>query len=498
MSRPASSSCSLPCFYLSSWLRVACRVVAWWVACALPIMAWAVDFTVAPTNLVFGNVAVGASSSIPVTVTNTSGVAQTPNYAGGAPGDSVNFDASQNCGGVTLTPGGTCTFTYTFQPTTLGAKSSSTTIDINSQSFAITMAGTGVSAFTVAPTNLAFGNVAVGASSSIPVTVTNTSGVAQTPNYAGGAPADAVNFDASQNCGGVTLAPGGTCTFTYTFQPTTPGAKSSSTTIDINSESFAITLAGTGVGRATPTIATVASASVVVGNTVSDSATLSGGSAPTGTITFTLFGPNNATCTGTAAFTSAAIPVNGNGNYGSGNFAPNQAGTYLWIASYTGDANNNAVAGACGAQGESVVVTKAVTSITTIGNPTSGAVVGANLSDSGKLSGGFSPTGTINFTLYGPNDGTCSGPPAFTSAPVNVNGNGTYQSTAFTGAGVGTYTWIAMYSGDANNLGSTTACGDQLETIRVAPLIPTLSPVSLALLLLGLAFGGVQALRRRR
>jgi hypothetical protein len=204
------------------------------------------NFSATPSSLAFGNVPVGASASLPVTITNISAVPQTPSFAGGAPDDPANFGGFQNCAGTTLAPGGTCTFTYTFQPTTLGTKSSSTTIGIGSENFPITMSGTGVSAFTVTPTNLVFGSVPVGATASLPVTITNTSGVPQTPSFAGGAPDDPANFGGFQNCAGTTLAPGGSCTFTYTFQPTTLGAKSSSTTIGIDSENFPITMSGTG------------------------------------------------------------------------------------------------------------------------------------------------------------------------------------------------------------------------------------------------------------
>ena len=45
--------------------------------------------------------------------------------------------------------------------------------------------------------------------------------------------------------------------------------------------------------------------------------------------------------------------------------------------------------------------------IVTSANQT-GVVVGTNISDSATLSGGFSPTGTITFRAYGPNDPTCA------------------------------------------------------------------------------------------
>jgi hypothetical protein len=122
---------------------------------------------------------------------------------------------------------------------------------------------------------------------------------------------------------------------------------------------------GTGLpsgGLATTTLSTQASPSVALGAAISDSATLSGGGtgggAPTGTITFNLYGPNDATCTGAAIFTSPVV-VNGNGVYASLPFTPSAVGTYRWIANYSGDANNTATANACNAANESVVVTAA-------------------------------------------------------------------------------------------------------------------------------------------
>jgi len=103
------------------------------------------------------------------------------------------------------------------------------------------------------------------------------------------------------------------------------------------------------------TLTTQASAAVQLGGFIHDTATLSGGVAPTGTITFQSFGPNDATCTAAAAFTST-VTVAGNGSYVSANFTPSVAGTYRWIATYSGDANNVASATACNDANESVTV----------------------------------------------------------------------------------------------------------------------------------------------
>ena len=74
--------------------------------------------------------------------------------------------------------------------------------------------------------------------------------------------------------------------------------------------------------------------------TVQDTAALSGGSSPTGTITFNLYGPSaTASCSGTPVDTETAA-VSGNGDYTTPSFTPAQAGTYWWTASYGGDAGN--------------------------------------------------------------------------------------------------------------------------------------------------------------
>jgi hypothetical protein len=113
-------------------------------------------------------------------------------------------------------------------------------------------------------------------------------------------------------------------------------------------------------------LSTQATPSVTLGQQIADQATLSGGNSPGGTITFTAYGPNDATCANVPAYTSNAITVSGAGNYSnSPTFIPSTAGTYRWRASYSGDVNNDAVAGACNAANESSVVS-AIATVPTI------------------------------------------------------------------------------------------------------------------------------------
>jgi hypothetical protein len=113
---------------------------------------------------------------------------------------------------------------------------------------------------------------------------------------------------------------------------------------------------------------------------VTDTATLSGGAGPTGTITFSLYGPDDATCNGTPASTSTKT-VNSSGDYTSDAAAPSAAGTYRWTAAYSGDANNHPAVTACNDSDGSVVVTgsptattNAASSVTTTGASLDGSV----------------------------------------------------------------------------------------------------------------------------
>jgi hypothetical protein len=263
------------------------------------------------------------------------------------------------------------------------------------------------------------------------------------------------------------------------------------------------TCATAGPGLAAPTLTTtVASSGVTLGAAISDTATLSGGgigsAAPTGTIIFTLFGPNDATCATAAIFTSA-VTVNGNGTYTSGSFTPSVIGTYRWIATYSGDANNAPTATACGDANETVIVSAALNTptLSTVASP--GVAFGGAIFDTATLSGGAAPTGTITFSLYGPNDPICDTTAIFTSTAI-VSGNGTYTSASSTPLAIGTYRWRAGYSGDANNAAVLTACADVSESVIVsspaAAGIPTLSGWGLMTLMVLVVLASIYRLRR--
>src|SRR3989441_12403791 len=72
----------------------------------------------------------------------------------------------------------------------------------------------------------------------------------------------------------------------------------------------------------------------------------------------TLFRSNNATCALPGTPAGSAL-VSGDGTYPSSAVPVVLAGTYRWIASYSGDVNNNGFTTACNDAGETSTVTKA-------------------------------------------------------------------------------------------------------------------------------------------
>jgi hypothetical protein len=118
-----------------------------------------------------------------------------------------------------------------------------------------------------------------------------------------------------------------------------------------NSDMVGVVVTLTIVTTARPTISTQASPGNLLGAPVSDTATLSGGTNPTGSITFSLF--SDAGCA-TQVFTSTNNLSGASAT--SGTFTPATAGTYYWTAAYSGDAANEAATSACGAANESVVI----------------------------------------------------------------------------------------------------------------------------------------------
>jgi hypothetical protein len=191
--------------------------------------------------------------------------------------------------------------------------------------------------------------------------------------------------------------------------------------------------------------------------TLKDSAVLSGGYFPTGSLTFTLSYNGNTVDTET-------VTVNGNGTYNTptGYTLPTDTavtGQYTWHAVYSGDGNNNGAVDQGGPQ-ESVLVNPAHPTIVTTPGGTVVIGTGIPLKDTADLEGGYFPTGTITFTLFNPSNVVVD------TEVVTVSGNGDYTTpVGFVPTVPGTYEWVATYSGDVNNVSVMSPFGEEPESV---------------------------------
>ena len=232
-------------------------------------------------------------------------------------------------------------------------------------------------------------------------------------------------------------------------------------------------------------LATQASGPVIVGATITDTASVTGTAPPGhvagGTVTFNAY--SDSTCT-TLVFGPNTKTVSGFGDYTSDAYTTTAVGTIYWVASYSGDGVLPAASGACGDANEASVVNKASPGIATSATTGAALSIGTAIHDTATLSGGFAPlTGTVTFTLYGPGDINCSNGAIFTSANIAVV-SGSATSGNYTTTAAGTYRWKASYSGDSNNNGVDSACNDLNEASVIQPSSPGLTTAPTAKVIL--------------
>jgi hypothetical protein len=213
-------------------------------------------------------------------------------------------------------------------------------------------------------------------------------------------------------------------------------------------------------------------------STLTDTAVVSGGYHETGALTFTLVAPNGSTVD------TETVAVNGNGTYatptGYALSGAGATGTYQWNASFADTDGNNLNASENGVTAEQVTVSGSVSpSITTVPGGSVMIGCGTNLTDSAFLWGGNSPGGTMTFYLFAqgvtPN-GTYSN--NVYSDTVTVSGDGTYTTSmgnhpgGYAPMAAGTYQWVVVYSGDAQNGGALSPAGIEPETAVPNPVAP--------------------------
>jgi uncharacterized repeat protein (TIGR01451 family) len=213
----------------------------------------------------------------------------------------------------------------------------------------------------------------------------------------------------------------------------------------------------------------VAVTSVGLGATVHDEATVTGTAlgAPTGTVTFTWYSTAS-DCSGPST-DAGTVPLVGGHASPSTSFGPLGAGQYSFRAHYNGDTNYRAADAAC----EPLSVDKADTSTSTVvheGNDHDTSVdavpLGSSVHDSATVTGTAfgAPTGTVTFTWFTERD-DCTGASTAAGTVTLVSGTA-HPSDTFGPLAAGTYSFRAVYNGDANYGASTGPC--ERLTVRKA------------------------------
>ena len=215
-----------------------------------PSTPGAATISIAPASVSFGSVALGDTASQSVTISNTGGSNLTVTQA------------SSKAAGVTITgmplpltiaAGKQAAFNVIFSPKAPGALSGQVSVmtDLSSSPSTVSVSGTGMAAtalLTTSASGLSFGNVAVGKSSALSVTLTNAgnSNVTLSKVSVSGA-----HFSESGVSAGLILAPGQSATLDAAFSPVSAGSSSGSVTVESNATNSPATIALSGAGMQT-------------------------------------------------------------------------------------------------------------------------------------------------------------------------------------------------------------------------------------------------------
>jgi hypothetical protein len=192
------------------------------------VMGSAPSVTLSTGSLTFAAQLVSTSSaSQGVTLTNTGNATLTITSLT----SSGDFAQTNTCGS-SVAAGANCTINVTFTPTNINTRSGAITIADNAtgspQSVTLTGKGTYV---LLAPTNLNFGKVTVGMSSSPQsITFTNTSKRAMTIRSVTIIGMNSTDFSQTNTCG-TSVAGGASCSISVTFKPTATGTRRGSVSI---------------------------------------------------------------------------------------------------------------------------------------------------------------------------------------------------------------------------------------------------------------------------
>ena len=208
------------------------------------------NLSVTPASIRFGSVAMGETSSQSVTISNRGASSVQVIKASST---TAGFAISGISLPLTIGAGKQSTFNVIFSPKSPGAFSGDVSLlsDASGSPITVTLSGTAVAAtslLTASTSTLGFGNVAIGKSSTLSVTLTNAGNSNVTVSNVSGS---GTVYSASGVSAGMILTPGQSATLEETFTPTATGNFPGSVTVASNASNSPATISLSGNGTQT-------------------------------------------------------------------------------------------------------------------------------------------------------------------------------------------------------------------------------------------------------
>jgi hypothetical protein len=378
------------------------------------------SISVNPATVAFGDVLVGSSKQMTISISNPGKESLSLSKATLT---GTGFTMSGLTTPLTLAAGKSSSLTVTFRPTIAAAESGSISLSSNASNspFNISLSAIGTQPqISLIPSSVSFGNVSVGLTNTQTVAVNNSGTADLTVTQAAGPGA---SFSVTGLTLPMTVAPGKSAAFTLSFHPASSGSQSSSVVLVSNAPASPTTLPVSGTGTAAVNQISSSASSLnfgtdVVGTTTSQNVTLSNA----GTVSVTI--SQIAVTPGSFQATGLALPVTLSAGQTAGftlSFTPAAAGSITGTASVVSTAADSPLSISLAGAGASQTSHSVVLNWTA--SPSS--IVGYFVY-SGKQTGG--PYSKLNST---PVSGT-----TFTDSSVLAGQTYYYVATAVDSAGV--------------------------------------------------------------
>jgi hypothetical protein len=289
----------------------------------------------------FENVTVGTSSTQVVTVTNAGDQNST---ISGATVTAGSFSFNGPAFPLSLLPGQSASLNVVFRPSALGSAAGSLSLlsDAHQAPITILLSGTGVQPLiSVVPTVISFGNVPVGVSKTLEVTVSNPGNADLNITQVAG---PGTGFKVSGLNSPLTISPGQSAKFSVSFTPNATGSLTSSVSLvsDAPISPASLSLSGTGVQSSSPAISVTPASLTFSSVTVGRSGTHSVAVSNTGSAILSITAAN---MTGsTFSVSGLVLPLNlspGQSSDFSVKFVPTAAGSVTGDVSLVSNASGS-------------------------------------------------------------------------------------------------------------------------------------------------------------